>query len=128
MFTVQPQSSDWTTRAHHQRFIDSPSVGDVLMPIGAAFGGPHTLSHVSFVPDVTNAFKQPVTEVLTFTTNSPESKQKALELFTEIVKHRDGFSACGPLEEKDDVIVYVAGWKSLEVNHIYLCLRSQLTG
>jgi len=84
--------------------------------MGPALEGRPTLSHVQFTSDVTNAFKQPVTEVTIHTANSPEDSQKVLRLFPEFAKHRNGLAVYGALEEKDNVTVFIGGWQSVEVS------------
>ncbi|KIM82061.1 hypothetical protein PILCRDRAFT_820970 [Piloderma croceum F 1598] len=106
--------NNWTTRAHHQRLIESPSYRKVLEPMGPAFEGPSTITHVQFASDVTVAFKQPVTEITIHTANNPKDRQKVLELFAEFAKSRNGLATYGALEEKDDVTVFISGWLSVE--------------
>ena len=92
--------------------------------MGPAFGGRPAISHVQFATDVSPSFNQPVTEIFTHTANTPEDKQKVLELFAELAKYRNSFAACGAVEEKENVAVLIAGWQSVEVSFVQ-CLYRQ---
>jgi len=105
---------NWTTRAHHQRLIDSPSYHNVLAPMLPSFSATATIFHVQFASDITIALKQPVTEIAFHTANSPEDRQKVLELFAELTEAKNVIANYGAVEENDNVAVFVAGWQSVE--------------
>ena len=100
----------------------------MLAPIGPALAGHPDITHVQFTSDVTIAFERPVTEILFHTSKSPEDRQKVLGHFAELTKILGSSATYGPLVEKDTVVVFVAGWESVEVSVAGLHSRILLTG
>jgi hypothetical protein len=92
-----------------------------------SFSAPATIFHVQFASDITMALKQPVTEIAFHTANSPEDRQKVLEVFAELTESRNVIASYGAVEEKDNVAVFVAGWQSVEVKFVNLCSKMCLT-
>jgi hypothetical protein len=93
-----------------------------------SFSAPATIFHVQFASDITAALKQPVTEIAFHTANSPEDRQKALEVFAELTESRNIIASYGAVEEKDNVAVFIAGWQSVEVKFCQFMLENALNG
>lgn len=77
-----------------------------------AFAAPGDVQHVHFVGEL-GALDKPVTEITFVTLNEGASKERALELFEEIRVQETTF-AYGPSVEKENVIVSICGWESIE--------------
>lgn len=83
-----------------------------------AFAAPGDMQHVHFVGEL-GALDKPVTEITFVTLNEGASKERALELF-EGIRGEGGPETTfnyGPSVEKEDVIVSICGWESVEDNN-----------
>lgn len=105
----------WETLAHHQALQSSPSYPVVVQSMTPAFIGPIDVLHVTFVGGL-SALDKPVTQITFITLNKGASKERALELLEGIRSEggRGATFAFGPAIEKEDIIVSIIGWDSVE--------------
>lgn len=109
-------SIDWTTLEDYRRFEKSSTFGEVLGHLKPALESHGTITHVQFVSDYTGAFSKPITEIAFATLKPGVSKEKMFETLKVLCNMKKGVSTYGPLLEKEDVIVFICGWDSVEVS------------
>ncbi|KII84621.1 hypothetical protein PLICRDRAFT_179431 [Plicaturopsis crispa FD-325 SS-3] len=110
----------WESFEAHKALIDSPAQGPILDTLKPLFAGQFTsVIHAKFTTDPTAALSAPTTEYLFTTPKEGSSKEALSEIFSKLAL-RDFpevlGAADGPCIERDDTLVLVVGWESVEAH------------
>lgn len=113
---------DWKTHEHFERLASGPEYPHVLAGLKASIDGHVVIHHVDFVFDVTKALSKPMTEIALATFTSLEEKQDLLEAFEQLSLSTDRVATYGPVVDRNDLIMFMAGWESENVSFIWISL------
>ncbi|KAG1810380.1 uncharacterized protein HD556DRAFT_1281522, partial [Suillus plorans] len=105
---------NWDSLAHHQAMLASPSYPNLLEALKPGYGGWSKMYHVIFNAQPV-AVKQPVTEVLLLTLKNPSNRTEVFDILTKFSDSTKKMAVFGPTLEDKNVIILVAGWRSVEV-------------
>ncbi|KAG2052588.1 hypothetical protein BDR06DRAFT_957661 [Suillus hirtellus] len=106
---------NWDSLANHQAMLASPSYPNLLEALKPAYGGWSKMYHVIFNAQPV-AVKQPVTEVLLLTIKNPSNRTEVLDILTKLSDSTKKMAVFGPTLEDKNVIIFVAGWRSVEAH------------
>ncbi|TFK49371.1 hypothetical protein OE88DRAFT_1736993 [Heliocybe sulcata] len=106
----------WQTYEHHVALMNAPVYPKLIETLKPAVGGPFEMVHVKFNKDVTKALEKPITEVATFTLKPGKKMEQLVPLLDQLTSTSE-LSIWGPTLEKEDRVVLVFGWNSLEEHH-----------
>lgn len=115
--TTEPHTV-WESYEHHKALIDSPSAPDGMEALKSALGdGPLEMCHTQFRDDPSSVFEAPLTELNFVTPTAGKTAAEVADIFGQILS---GLSSQAPntqgmSKEKDDTLVVVTGWDSVEV-------------
>ncbi|KAG1898876.1 uncharacterized protein F5891DRAFT_981532 [Suillus fuscotomentosus] len=98
---------NWDSLAHHQAMLASPSYPNLLEALKPCIWG--------LVEDPV-AVKQPVTEVLLLTIKNPSNRTEVFDILTKFSDSTKKMAVFGPTLEDKNVIIFVAGWRSVEAH------------
>lgn len=106
---------NWDSLAHHQAMLASPSYSNLLEALKPGYGGWSKMYHVIFNAQPV-AVKQPVTEVLLLTLKNPSNRTEVFDILTKLSDSTKKMAVFGPTLEDKNVIIFVAGWRSVEAH------------
>lgn len=106
---------NWDSLAHHQAMLASPSYPNLLEALKPGYGGWSKMYHVIFNAQPV-AVKQPVTEVLLLTLKNPSNRTEVFDILTKLSDSTKKMAVFGPTLEDKNVIIFVAGWRSVEAH------------